>query len=88
MSREPGWKAPDLLKPFPRHTLVGAEADIQSQGGHMLYYALVFLIVAIIAGLLGFGAISFAAAGIAKILFFIFIVLFLVSLVRHIGSRA
>jgi uncharacterized membrane protein YtjA (UPF0391 family) len=54
----------------------------------MLYYALVFLIVAIIAGLLGFGAISFAAAGIAKILFFIFIVLFLVSLVRHIGSRA
>lgn len=54
----------------------------------MLYYALVFLIVAIIAGLLGFGAISFAAAGIAKILFFIFIVLFLVSLVRHMGSRA
>ncbi|HEV2380532.1 MAG TPA: DUF1328 domain-containing protein [Terriglobia bacterium] len=54
----------------------------------MLYYALVFLIVAIIAGLLGFGAVSFAAAGIAKILFFIFIVLFLVSLVRHIGSRA
>ena len=54
----------------------------------MLYYALVFLIVAIIAGLLGFGAVSFAAAGIAKILFFIFIVLFLLSLVRHLATRA
>ena len=54
-------------------------------GGKMLYYALVFLVVAIIAGLLGFGAIAFAAAGIAKILFFVFLVLFLVSLVTHLG---
>jgi uncharacterized membrane protein YtjA (UPF0391 family) len=56
----------------------------------MLYYALLFLIVAIVAGLLGFGAIAFAAAGIAKILFFIFIVLFLVSVVAHLtrGGRS
>jgi uncharacterized membrane protein YtjA (UPF0391 family) len=54
-------------------------------GGTMLYYALVFLVVAIIAGLLGFGAVAFAAAGIAKILFFIFLVLFLVSLATHLG---
>lgn len=53
----------------------------------MLYYALVFLIVAIVAALLGFGAISFAAAGIAKILFFVFLILFLVSLVRHMSTR-
>jgi uncharacterized membrane protein YtjA (UPF0391 family) len=53
----------------------------------MLYWALMFLIVAIIAGLLGFGAIAFAAAGIAKILFFVFLILFLVSLVRHMSSR-
>ena len=51
----------------------------------MLYYALVFLLVAIVAGLLGFGAISFAAAGVAKILFFIFLVLFVVSLITHLG---
>ncbi len=51
----------------------------------MLYYALVFLVIAIMAGLLGFGAIAFAAAGIAKILFFIFVVLFLVSLIAHLG---
>jgi uncharacterized membrane protein YtjA (UPF0391 family) len=51
----------------------------------MLYYALVFFVVAIIAGLLGFGAIAFAAAGVAKILFYIFLVLFLVSLITHLG---
>jgi len=47
----------------------------------MLYYALVFLIVALIAGALGFGGVAGAATGIAKILFFIFVVLFLASLV-------
>ncbi|HUI43103.1 MAG TPA: DUF1328 family protein [Terriglobia bacterium] len=54
----------------------------------MLYYALVFLIVAIIAGLLGFGAIAFAAAGIAKLLFYLFLILFLVSLIVHAGRRS
>ncbi|HEY4364761.1 MAG TPA: DUF1328 family protein [Bryobacteraceae bacterium] len=46
----------------------------------MLYYALMFFIVALIAGILGFGGIAIAAAGIAKIFFFVFLVLFLVSL--------
>jgi uncharacterized membrane protein YtjA (UPF0391 family) len=54
---------------------------------HMLYWAVVFLIVAIIAGLLGFGAISFAAAGIAKILFVLFLILFVLSLVMNNRSR-
>jgi len=53
----------------------------------MLYYALMFLIVALLAGLLGFGAIAFAAAGIAKVLFFVFLILFLVSLVGHAVRR-
>ncbi|NGM20002.1 MULTISPECIES: DUF1328 domain-containing protein [Falsiroseomonas] len=47
----------------------------------MLYWTLIFLVVALIAGLFGFGGIASASAGIAKILFGIFIVLFLVSLV-------
>ena len=51
----------------------------------MLYYALVFLLVALVAGALGFGFVAFAAAGIAKILFAIFLVLFLVSLVMHLS---
>ena len=50
----------------------------------MLYYALVFLVIALVAGLLGFGVVAFAAAGIAKVLFFVFLVLFLVSLVMHL----
>jgi uncharacterized membrane protein YtjA (UPF0391 family) len=53
----------------------------------MLYYALVFLLVAIIAGAFGFGGIAVASAGIAKILFFVFIVLFLVSLITHVSRR-
>lgn len=58
---------------------------IGRQEAMMLYYALIFLVIAIIAGLLGFGAIAFAATGIAKILFFLFLVLFLISLIRHLG---
>jgi uncharacterized membrane protein YtjA (UPF0391 family) len=51
----------------------------------MLYYALVFLVIALVAGMLGFGFISFAAAGMAKILFFIFLIMFLVSIIVHAG---
>ena len=53
----------------------------------MLYYALVFLLIAILAGVFGFTGISIASAGIAKILFFVFIVLFLVSLITHAARR-
>jgi uncharacterized membrane protein YtjA (UPF0391 family) len=42
---------------------------------------LTFLIIALIAMALGFGGIAGTAAGIAKILFFVFLVLFLVSLI-------
>src|SRR6059058_2846739 len=40
----------------------------------MLYWALVFLIVAIIAAVFGFAGVATAAAGIAKLLFYIFLV--------------
>jgi uncharacterized membrane protein YtjA (UPF0391 family) len=53
----------------------------------MLYYALVFLLISIVAAIFGFGGIAIASAGIAKILFFIFIVLFLVSLITHVSRR-
>ncbi|HEX2257279.1 MAG TPA: DUF1328 domain-containing protein [Afifellaceae bacterium] len=45
----------------------------------MLGWALTFLVVALIAALLGFGGIAGAAVEIAKIIFFVAIVLFLVS---------
>ncbi len=49
----------------------------------MLSWALVFLVVALIAGLLGFTSIAGAAVGVAKILFFVFLVLFVVSAIMH-----
>jgi uncharacterized membrane protein YtjA (UPF0391 family) len=53
----------------------------------MLRWALGFFVVALIAALLGFGGIAVAAAGIAKIIFYIFVVLFVVSLIGHLASR-
>ena len=53
----------------------------------MLRYALIFLVVAIVAGLLGFTGISLAAADIARVLFFIFVVLFAVSLIFGLMGR-
>ena len=49
----------------------------------MLGWALTFLVVALIAALLGFTSIAGTAMGVAKILFFVFLVLFLVSIVMH-----
>ncbi len=50
----------------------------------MLNWALTFLVVALIAGVLGFTTVAGAAIEIAKIIFFVFVVLFLVSLVMHL----
>jgi uncharacterized membrane protein YtjA (UPF0391 family) len=49
----------------------------------MLYYSLVFLIVALVAGFLGFGYIEGLAATIAKVLAVLFLILFVVSLARR-----
>jgi uncharacterized membrane protein YtjA (UPF0391 family) len=50
----------------------------------MLGWALTFLVVALIAGVLGFTTVAGAAMGIAKILFWVFLILFVVSLVMHL----
>ena len=50
----------------------------------MLGWALTFLVVALIAGVLGFTSVAGASMAIAKILFFVFLVLFVVSLVMHL----
>ena len=52
----------------------------------MLGWAITFLVVALIAALFGFGGIAGSAVGIAKILFFVFLVLFVVSLLLG-GTR-
>ena len=59
-----------------------------SVGGTMLRWALIFLVVALLAGVLGFAGIMVAAAGIAKLLFYLFVVLFVISLFMGLLTRA
>jgi len=47
----------------------------------MLKLALIFLVIGLVAGLLGFSGIAGAAVGIAKFLFFLAIAIFLVLLI-------
>jgi len=54
----------------------------------MLRWAVAFFIIALVAAIFGFGGIAVAAAGIAKILFFVFLVLFLVALLSGLVRRA
>jgi uncharacterized membrane protein YtjA (UPF0391 family) len=70
------------------------DASLMSRGpvrpsmeGVMLYWALVFLIIAIIAAIFGFGGIASTAAGIAQILFFVFLVVFVISLIMGLAAR-
>ncbi len=53
----------------------------------MLAWSVIFFILAIIAGILGFGGIQFAAISIAKILFFIFLISFIISFIFHIKRK-
>ena len=53
----------------------------------MLYWALVFFIIAIIAAFFGFGGVASTAAGIAQILFFLFLVIFVIALVMGVAGR-
>lgn len=55
--------------------------------GNLLYWALVFLVVAIVAGVLGFGGIAGTAASGAHLLFWIAVILFVVSLVMGLVRR-
>ena len=47
----------------------------------MLSWALAFLVIALISAALGFGGLAGAASSVAQILFFVFLVLFVISLV-------
>jgi uncharacterized membrane protein YtjA (UPF0391 family) len=53
----------------------------------MLHYAVVFFIIALIAAVFGFGGIAAGAVGIAKVLFFIFLILAAVSFIANMARR-
>jgi uncharacterized membrane protein YtjA (UPF0391 family) len=48
----------------------------------MLHYAVIFFVIAILAAVLGFGVIAGTAAWIAKVLFIVFLILAVLSLLR------
>jgi uncharacterized membrane protein YtjA (UPF0391 family) len=53
----------------------------------MLYWALMFLLVGLVAALFGFGGIASTAAGIAQVLFVVALVLFVLSLFMGFRRR-
>lgn len=56
--------------------------------GNLLYYAVVFLVVALVAAFLGFGGVAGTAMEGARLLFWVAIVLFVVALVAGFFRRA
>jgi len=52
----------------------------------MLHWSLMFLVLALVAAILGFGGLAGAAVGIAKVLFFVFLVVWLIAFLT--GRRA
>lgn len=56
--------------------------------GNLLHWAIIFLIVAVVAGFLGFGGAAGAAMGGAKLLFWAAIILFIVSLAANFLRKA
>ena len=53
----------------------------------MLRMAVVFLIIALIAAFMGFGLVADFSYTAAKILFFVFLVMFIFTLLAHVSSR-
>jgi uncharacterized membrane protein YtjA (UPF0391 family) len=60
-------------------------SKVSTEGQVMLRWALIFLVVAIIAAIFGFSGVAGDAAWIARVLFFLFLIVFVVSLL--VGSR-
>lgn len=54
----------------------------------MLIWALIFLVIAIIAGMFGFRQVAGVSMQISKILFFLFIIIFIVFLILGLSAGA
>jgi uncharacterized membrane protein YtjA (UPF0391 family) len=64
----------------------GEATDTSREMTTMLRWALIFLVFALIAAFFGFGGIAAASAGIAKTLFFVFLVVFVVTLLLGVAA--
>jgi uncharacterized membrane protein YtjA (UPF0391 family) len=72
-----------MSRPLP----AGRAAEDNMNFGNLLHWAVVFLIVAIVAAILGFGGVAGTAMEGAKILFWVALVLLLISLVFGFARR-
>jgi uncharacterized membrane protein YtjA (UPF0391 family) len=61
--------------------------SITSRSLAVLHYAVVFLIIALIAAVFGFGGIASGAVGIAKILFFVFVIMAVITFVMSLLKK-
>lgn len=50
----------------------------------MLYWSVIFFMIALVAGLFGFGGIATTSVGIAQVLFYLFLFIFILSVVIHL----
>jgi uncharacterized membrane protein YtjA (UPF0391 family) len=78
--RNPLWH--ELCKSLFRENVIN-----QYERNLMLYWTILFLIIALVAGFLGFGGVAGTAMGIAQVLFVIFLVLFLASLIMSLARK-
>jgi uncharacterized membrane protein YtjA (UPF0391 family) len=69
------------LEPADGSAATGRPAGVAEQAMTILKWALIFFLVSIVAGLLGFTGISAASADIARFLFYVFVAIFLVLLI-------
>jgi uncharacterized membrane protein YtjA (UPF0391 family) len=70
-----------FLKSCAARSVAAINAEMENRGRVMLSWVVTFLVIALIAGILGFGGIAGASIEIAKAIFFIAIILFLISVV-------
>jgi len=82
----PIWLSCDCGTPFAL-TLQKKQNIIHQEQSIMLRWALIFLVVALLAALFGFTGIAAGAASIGRFLFFLFLVLFVISLILGMTRR-
>lgn len=70
-----------------RVILANPQTSMEEKVGDLLYWAIVFLVVGIIAALFGFGGVAGTAIEGARLLFWVAIVLFVIALVGGLLSR-
>jgi uncharacterized membrane protein YtjA (UPF0391 family) len=89
MSRVParsgvGVRGTELAVQMAGRTGGGITSPVRHKESNMLQLAAVFFVIALIAAIFGFGGIAAGAVEIGKILFFIFLVIFIVTFVLGI----